>query len=95
MFRDIHTSSNSISSQEAATGNTGFGPIIAPAKTARWGFTASDGRGNEARITNTRGMTERDTRVEKRLLLAVVVRTIREWVSGHLRYKRLAEEYLF
>ena len=40
-------------------------------------------------------MTERDASVEKRLWQAVVVSTIREWVSGPLRYKRIAEEYLF
>ena len=51
--------------------------------------------GTEVRITSATGMTERDTRVEKRLWQAVVVSTIREWVSGPLRYKRIAEEYLF
>jgi hypothetical protein len=40
-------------------------------------------------------MTERDAAVEKRLWQAVVVSTIQEWISGPLRYKRIAEEYLF
>jgi hypothetical protein len=32
---------------------------------------------------------------EQRLWQAVLVRTIEEWMSGHLRQKRLAEHYLF
>ena len=40
-------------------------------------------------------MTEQDAQIEKRLWQAVVVSTIREWISGPLRYKRIAEEYLF
>jgi hypothetical protein len=32
---------------------------------------------------------------EKRLWQAVIVSTIREWISGPLRLKRQAEEYLF
>ena len=39
--------------------------------------------------------TELDAQVEKRLWQAVVVSTIQEWISGPLRYKRIAEEYLF
>lgn len=39
--------------------------------------------------------TEQDAQVEKRLWQAVVVSTIQEWISGPLRYKRIAEEYLF
>ena len=40
-------------------------------------------------------MSERDAPVEKRLWQAVVLSTIQEWISGPLRYKRIAEEYLF
>lgn len=32
---------------------------------------------------------------EKRLWQAVIVSTIREWISGPLRQKRQAEDYLF
>jgi hypothetical protein len=32
---------------------------------------------------------------EKRLWQAVLVNTIQEWISGPLRSKRIAEEYLF
>ena len=39
--------------------------------------------------------TEQDAQVEKRLWQAVIVSTIQEWISGPLRYKRIAEEYLF
>jgi hypothetical protein len=39
--------------------------------------------------------TDHDPAVEKRLWQAVVVSTIQEWISGPLRYKRIAEEYLF
>jgi hypothetical protein len=38
---------------------------------------------------------EQDAQVEKRLWQAVVVSTIQEWISGPLRYKRIAEQYLF
>jgi hypothetical protein len=38
---------------------------------------------------------ERETPGEARLWQAVIVSTIREWISGPLRYKRIAEEYLF
>ena len=43
----------------------------------------------------TTATTEQDAQVEKRLWQAVVVSTIQEWISGPLRYKRIAEEYLF
>jgi hypothetical protein len=33
--------------------------------------------------------------MEKRLWQAVIVTTIQEWISGTLRSKRQAEEYLF
>jgi len=39
--------------------------------------------------------TQQDAQVEKRLWQAVIVSTIQEWISGPLRYKRIAEEYLF
>jgi hypothetical protein len=45
--------------------------------------------------TATTVMTEQDAQVEKRLWQAVVVSTIQEWISGPLRHKRIAEEYLF
>jgi hypothetical protein len=41
------------------------------------------------------GMNEHDATVEMRLWQAVVVSTIQEWISGPLRKKREAEEYLF
>lgn len=43
----------------------------------------------------TTATTEQDAQVEKRLWQAVIVSTIQEWISGPLRYKRIAEEYLF
>jgi len=45
--------------------------------------------------TATTVITEQDAQVEKRLWQAVIVSTIQEWISGPLRYKRIAEEYLF
>jgi hypothetical protein len=45
--------------------------------------------------TVTTATTEQDAQVEKRLWQAVIVSTIQEWISGPLRYKRIAEEYLF
>jgi hypothetical protein len=45
--------------------------------------------------TVTNATTEQDAQVEKRLWQAVIVSTIQEWISGPLRYKRIAEEYLF
>jgi hypothetical protein len=38
---------------------------------------------------------EHEAPSEARLWQAVVVSTIREWISGPLRYKRIAEDYLF
>ena len=43
----------------------------------------------------TTATTEQDAHEEKRLWQAVIVSTIQEWISGPLRYKRIAEEYLF
>jgi hypothetical protein len=40
-------------------------------------------------------MPQIDVLSEKRLWQAVLVTTIREWISGPLRQKRKAEEYLF
>ncbi|MGA3292379.1 MAG: hypothetical protein ABSE45_00200 [Candidatus Acidiferrales bacterium] len=40
-------------------------------------------------------LTEQQAQVEKRLWQAVIVTTIQEWISGPLRFKRQAEEYLF
>jgi len=45
-----------------------------------------------AAITST---TETQAVSEKRLWQAVLVNTIQEWISGPLRSKRIAEEYLF
>jgi hypothetical protein len=39
--------------------------------------------------------TERDSAAEVRLWQAVILSTIREWISGPLRRKREAERYLF
>ncbi len=63
-------------------------------------FTTGDPGGTKMPNLYTTGMnagvmTERDAAVEKRLWQAVVVSTIQEWISGPLRYKRIAEEYLF
>jgi hypothetical protein len=39
---------------------------------------------------------DRDTATaEERLWRAVIARTLEEWVRGPLRYRRLAEQYLF
>jgi hypothetical protein len=40
-------------------------------------------------------LAEQQAQVEKRLWQAVIVTTIQEWISGPLRAKRQAEEYLF
>jgi hypothetical protein len=40
-------------------------------------------------------MAERQLSLETRLWRAVIVRTIQEWISGPLRFKREAEDYLF
>lgn len=45
--------------------------------------------------TNAMLLTEPPADVEVRLWQAVIVTTIREWISGPLRSKRQAEEYLF
>ncbi|MGD0957500.1 MAG: hypothetical protein ABR953_11835 [Candidatus Acidiferrales bacterium] len=45
--------------------------------------------------TNAVVLTEPQAPVEKRLWQAVIVTTIQEWISGPLRSKRQAEEYLF
>ncbi|MFZ0883168.1 MAG: hypothetical protein WAN14_07200 [Candidatus Acidiferrales bacterium] len=45
--------------------------------------------------SNAAIMTEHDVTIETRLWQAVVVSTIQEWISGPLRKKREAEEYLF
>jgi hypothetical protein len=39
--------------------------------------------------------TERNSMAEVRLWQAVILSTIREWISGPLRRKREAERYLF
>jgi len=39
--------------------------------------------------------TEGTSLTEKRLWQAVILSTIREWISGPLRLKRQAEDYLF
>jgi hypothetical protein len=44
---------------------------------------------------DSRMFAEAATGVEKRLWQAVIVTTIQEWISGPLRSKRQAEEYLF
>jgi|SRR5579863_3189386 len=61
-------------------------------------FTTGDPGGTEMPnliTTATTATTEHNAQVEKRLWQAVVVSTIQEWISGPLRYKRIAEEYLF
>jgi hypothetical protein len=58
-------------------------------------FTTGDPGGTEMPNLFVTPTTEGDARVEKRLWQAVVVSTIQEWISGPLRYKRIAEEYLF
>lgn len=40
-------------------------------------------------------MPERDAVAEARLWQAVIVSTIQDWLSGPLRLKREAEQYLF
>jgi hypothetical protein len=41
-------------------------------------------------------LRDRDTATaEERLWRAVIARTLEEWVRGPLRYRRLAEQYLF
>ena len=48
-------------------------------------------------MTLARSTVSRDSRpyAESRLWQAVIVSTIQEWISGPLRLKRQAEEYLF
>ncbi len=41
------------------------------------------------------GVTQVDAVSEKRLWQAVLLTTIQDWISGPLRSKRQAEEYLF
>jgi hypothetical protein len=45
--------------------------------------------------TNAMGLSAVQAHGETRLWQAVIVTTIQEWISGPLRSKRLAEEYLF
>jgi hypothetical protein len=45
--------------------------------------------------SNAAIMSDHDATIETRLWQAVVVSTIQEWISGPLRKKREAEEYLF
>ena len=45
--------------------------------------------------TNETVLAEHAVEVEKRLWQAVLLTTIQEWISGPLRSKRKAEEYLF
>jgi hypothetical protein len=41
-------------------------------------------------------LRDRDTATaEERLWRAVIARTLEEWIRGPLRYRRLAEQYLF
>jgi hypothetical protein len=58
-------------------------------------FTTRDPGGTKMPNLFTTATSEQDAQVEKRLWQAVVVSTIQEWISGPLRYKRIAEEYLF
>jgi hypothetical protein len=45
--------------------------------------------------TNAVALAELSAGLEVRLWQAVIVTTIQEWISGPLRSKRQAEEYLF
>jgi len=45
--------------------------------------------------TNVMALAQPATDPEKRLWQAVIVTAIQEWISGPLRSKRQAEEYLF
>jgi hypothetical protein len=45
--------------------------------------------------TNAVVLAQPSTGFEKRLWQAVIVTAIQEWISGPLRSKRQAEEYLF
>ncbi len=45
--------------------------------------------------TNAVVLAEQSTGFETRLWQAVIVTAIQEWISGPLRSKRKAEEYLF
>jgi hypothetical protein len=45
--------------------------------------------------TNAVALAEPSAGLEVRLWQAVIVTTIQEWISGPLRSKRQAEEYLF
>jgi hypothetical protein len=58
-------------------------------------FTTGDPGGTKMPNLFVTATTEGDAQVEKRLWQAVIVSTIQEWISGPLRYKRIAEEYLF
>lgn len=48
-----------------------------------------------AGVLNARALAELPSGIEKRLWQAVIVTAIQEWISGPLRSKRQAEEYLF
>jgi hypothetical protein len=48
-----------------------------------------------AGVLDTQVFADLPADVEKRLWQAVIVTTIQEWISGPLRSKRQAEEYLF
>jgi len=46
-------------------------------------------------VTTAMALTEHHVYQEQRLWRAVIATTIQEWISGPLRFKRQAEEYLF
>ena len=49
----------------------------------------------ETMATKTELLAELPESLEKRMWQAVIVTAIQEWISGPLRFKRKAEEYLF
>lgn len=75
----------------AANGPDGH-DIALPRLHAALGLSGAHPGGTMGPITST---TETQAVSEKRLWQAVLVNTIQEWISGPLRSKRIAEEYLF
>lgn len=46
-------------------------------------------------VATAMALTASRAPLEKRLWQAVILTTVQEWISGPLRFKRQAEEYLF
>jgi hypothetical protein len=83
-----------------SAGAGSFGQIVALADmTLRRTQPLRHIRGNHmatnAGVLDTQVFADLPADIERRLWQAVIVTTIQEWISGPLRSKRQAEEYLF